>query len=173
LVLVINPILQYTIFEQLKQYVEKRRKVSAWDSFLIGALGKLAATTITYPYITVKSRAHVAAKGGEKIGMTATLKKIYKEEGVGGLYGGKFALDLGWSADAGSEMLTTILLRYRTQGHPVGHHRRLLVLLQGRPLRHDRQGPYPPLQQVERCEHGQHVQPWNCPTNTMRSALLL
>jgi len=88
LVLVINPILQYTIFEQLKQYVEKRRKVSAWDSFLIGALGKLAATTITYPYITVKSRAHVAAKGGEKIGMTATLKKIYKEEGVGGLYGG-------------------------------------------------------------------------------------
>lgn len=88
LVLVINPILQYTIFEQLKQAIEKRRKVSAWDSFLIGALGKLAATSITYPYITVKSRAHVAAKGGEKIGMTATLQKIYREEGLGGLYGG-------------------------------------------------------------------------------------
>jgi len=88
LVLVINPILQYTIFEQLKQALEKRRQVSAWDSFLIGAFGKLAATSITYPYITVKSRAHVAAKGGEKIGMTATLKKIYTEEGVGGLYGG-------------------------------------------------------------------------------------
>jgi len=88
LVLVINPILQYTIFEQLQQVIAKRRKVSAWDSFLLGALGKLAATSITYPYITVKSRAHVAAKEGPKLGMTATLQKIYREEGVGGLYGG-------------------------------------------------------------------------------------
>lgn len=92
LVLVINPILQYTIFEQLKQALEKRRKVGATDSFVIGALGKLAATSITYPYITVKSRAHVASKDGPKMGITATLKKIYKEEGVGGLYGGMFCL---------------------------------------------------------------------------------
>lgn len=56
----------------------------------MGALGKLAATSITYPYITVKSRAHVASKEGPQMGMTATLKKIYKEEGVGGLYGGMF-----------------------------------------------------------------------------------
>lgn len=89
LVLVINPILQYTIFEQLKQAVEKRRKVTPTDSFLLGALGKLAATSITYPYITVKSRAHVASNDSRKEGMTATLKRIYKEEGVGGLYGGE------------------------------------------------------------------------------------
>ncbi|KXT09953.1 hypothetical protein AC579_9734 [Pseudocercospora musae] len=88
LVLVINPILQYTIFEQLKQMVEKRRKVTPTDSFMLGALGKLAATSITYPYITVKSRAHVASKDSKKEGMTATLKRIYTEEGVGGLYGG-------------------------------------------------------------------------------------
>ncbi|EME47997.1 hypothetical protein DOTSEDRAFT_69812 [Dothistroma septosporum NZE10] len=88
LVLVINPILQYTIFEQLKQYVEKRRKVGPTDSFVLGALGKLAATSITYPYITVKSRAHVAQSNAPKLGMTATLKKIYNEEGIGGLYGG-------------------------------------------------------------------------------------
>ncbi|KAK3074304.1 hypothetical protein LTR53_003352 [Teratosphaeriaceae sp. CCFEE 6253] len=88
LVLVINPILQYTIFEQLKQALEKRRKVTATDSFLMGALGKLAATSITYPYITVKSRAHVASGEGSKEGMTASLKRIVREEGVGGLYGG-------------------------------------------------------------------------------------
>jgi len=88
LVLVINPILQYTVFEQLKQMLEKRRKVGPTDSFLLGALGKLAATSITYPYITVKSRAHVAAQNAHKEGMTATLKRIYKEEGIGGLYGG-------------------------------------------------------------------------------------
>lgn len=88
LVLVINPILQYTIFEQLKQVLEKRRKVTARDSFLLGALGKLAATSITYPYITVKSRAHVATGEGSKEGMTASLKRIVREEGVAGLYGG-------------------------------------------------------------------------------------
>jgi adenine nucleotide transporter 17 len=87
LVLVINPILQYTIFEQLKQVLEKRRKVTATDSFLLGALGKLAATSITYPYITVKSRAHVATGEGRD-GMTASLKRIVREEGVAGLYGG-------------------------------------------------------------------------------------
>jgi adenine nucleotide transporter 17 len=88
LVLVINPILQYTIFEQLKQVLEKRRKVTATDSFLLGALGKLAATSITYPYITVKSRAHVATGEGRE-GMTASLKRIVREEGVAGLYGGE------------------------------------------------------------------------------------
>ncbi|KAF7846129.1 hypothetical protein BT93_L5188 [Corymbia citriodora subsp. variegata] len=63
LVLVINPILQYTFFEQMKNLVEKRRKVGPKDAFYLGALGKLLATSITYPYITVKSRAHVAKKG--------------------------------------------------------------------------------------------------------------
>ena len=91
LVLVVNPILQYTIFEQLKQLLEKRRKVGATDSFVLGALGKLAATTITYPYITVKSRAHVASGSqGKSEGMTASLRRIVREEGVGGLYGGEF-----------------------------------------------------------------------------------
>ncbi|KAF2723184.1 mitochondrial carrier [Polychaeton citri CBS 116435] len=89
LVLVINPILQYTIFEQLKQILERRRKVGLRDSFLLGALGKLAATSITYPYITVKSRAHVASGEGTKEGITQSLRRIVKEEGVGGLYGGE------------------------------------------------------------------------------------
>jgi adenine nucleotide transporter 17 len=87
LVLVLNPILQYTVFERLKQMLEKRRKVGAVDSFLLGALGKLVATSITYPYITVKSRAHVAT--GKREGMVASLRRIVKEEGVGGLYGGE------------------------------------------------------------------------------------
>ena len=96
LVLVLNPILQYTIYERLKQMLEKRRKVGAVDSFALGALGKLAATTITYPYITVKSRAHVAS-GSSREGMTASLKRIVREEGVGGLYGGTFVIFQGVS----------------------------------------------------------------------------
>jgi len=88
LVLVVNPILQYTIFEQLKNALEKRRRVTPTDAFMLGALGKLAATGITYPYITVKSRAHVAAKVGPKESMQASLKRIIREEGYSGLYGG-------------------------------------------------------------------------------------
>jgi adenine nucleotide transporter 17 len=128
LVLVINPILQYTIFEQLKQVLEKRRKVTARDSFLLGALGKLAATSITYPYITVKSRAHVATGEGRD-GMTASLKRIVREEGVAGLYGGTFSTNKSMFCHK------LILSRHCPQGHPVCHHRRFPVRIQGRSLR--------------------------------------
>jgi len=88
LILVINPILQYTIFEQLKNVVEKRRKIGPYDAFYLGAIGKLAATGISYPYLVVKARAHVAAKTGPKEGMNDSLRRIIREEGVAGLYGG-------------------------------------------------------------------------------------
>ncbi|KAF2432251.1 mitochondrial carrier [Tothia fuscella] len=94
LVLVINPILQYTFFEQMKLLVEKRRRVTPTDSFYLGALGKLLATSITYPYITVKSRAHVAGKEGKE-GMMASFSRILREEGWGGLYGGKLRYCIG------------------------------------------------------------------------------
>ncbi|EXJ93988.1 hypothetical protein A1O1_02381 [Capronia coronata CBS 617.96] len=88
LVLVINPILQYTIYEQLKNALEKRKKVGPRDAFYLGAIGKLLATSITYPYLTVKSRAHVATKDAPVEGMWKSLNKIVKEEGWGGLYKG-------------------------------------------------------------------------------------
>jgi len=88
LVLVINPILQYTFYEQLRNVIEKRRKVGPRDAFYLGAIGKLLATSITYPYITVKSRAHVATKDSPHEGMWRSLNKIVKDEGYGGLYKG-------------------------------------------------------------------------------------
>lgn len=139
LVLVINPILQYTIFEQLKQVLEKRRKVTATDSFLLGALGKLAATSITYPYITVKSRAHVATGEGRD-GMTASLKRIVREEGVAGLYGGKSllpALPLIFHLSSNTNHISN---RHRAQGHPVGPDRSLPLRLQRHPVRRHNQG---------------------------------
>jgi adenine nucleotide transporter 17 len=47
LILVINPILQYTIFEQLKNFLERRRRITPKDAFYLGAIGKILATTIT------------------------------------------------------------------------------------------------------------------------------
>ncbi|KAI0403050.1 mitochondrial carrier [Xylaria palmicola] len=89
LVLVINPILQYTLFEQMKNAVEARRKanITPTMAFLLGALGKLFATSITYPYITVKSQMHVAGNG-QKEGMTQAISRVIKEEGYAGLYKG-------------------------------------------------------------------------------------
>jgi len=54
LVLVINPILQYTLFEQLKNLLERRKKgrASPTDAFYLGAIAKLVATGLTYPYST-------------------------------------------------------------------------------------------------------------------------
>jgi adenine nucleotide transporter 17 len=88
LVLVINPILQYTVFEQMKQMLEKKRRVTPKDAFYLGALGKLLATSITYPYITVKSRMHVAGRDGPREDMLTTFRRIIREEGYTGLYGG-------------------------------------------------------------------------------------
>ena len=104
LVLVINPILQYTIFEQLKDVVEKRRRVMPRDAFFLGALGKLAATSITYPYITVKSRMHVASKDGPNNNMFQSLRRIINQEGWAGLYKGKklfrFSVEFGRESNA-------------------------------------------------------------------------
>lgn len=88
LVLVINPILQYTIFEQLKNVLEKKKRITPTVAFMLGALGKLFATSITYPYITVKSQAHVAGREGKSEGMLVAIRRIIKEEGYPGLYKG-------------------------------------------------------------------------------------
>lgn len=103
LVLVVNPILQYTIFEQLKNILEKKRRVTPTIAFLLGALGKLFATSITYPYITVKSRMHVAGRDGGKENMGQAMKRIIREEGTVGLYKGK----LSFSGTANRPQLTT------------------------------------------------------------------
>lgn len=52
LVLVTNPVIQFTVFEQLKTLLEKRiKRLKGWHFFLLGALSKLIATASTYPYM--------------------------------------------------------------------------------------------------------------------------
>ncbi|OBZ70093.1 Peroxisomal nicotinamide adenine dinucleotide carrier [Grifola frondosa] len=102
LVLVINPVIQYTVFEQLKNILVKRRTarlraagpavgtaiavLSDLDYFLLGALSKLVATSSTYPYIVVKSRLQ-AGSLKYKSSVDGILT-ILKEEGIEGLYKG-------------------------------------------------------------------------------------
>lgn len=103
LVLVINPVLQYTVFEQLKNFLIKKRTatlratglgaavavLSDWDYFFLGALSKLVATASTYPYIVVKSRLQAGHANALKYKSSLDgLFAILKEEGVDGLYKG-------------------------------------------------------------------------------------
>lgn len=88
LVLVINPVIQYTIFEQLKNIIERRRKLTPWDAFALGALGKLLATGSTYPYITLKARMQLRQSGKDKYTFLSGFAKIMKDEGISGLYKG-------------------------------------------------------------------------------------
>jgi len=84
LVLVINPIIQYTVFEQIKH-----KTPGNLDFFLMGAISKLCATAITYPYIVIKSRMQVSQQGEEKYSSILDgFKKIIATEGVTGLYKG-------------------------------------------------------------------------------------
>jgi adenine nucleotide transporter 17 len=100
LALVINPVIQYTVFEQLKNFLVARRLsklksagivasaalLTDWDFFFLGALSKLVATSSTYPYIVVKSRlqaGHLQYKSS-----LDGLLTIVKEEGIEGLYKG-------------------------------------------------------------------------------------
>lgn len=52
LILVCNPIIQFTVFEKLKVVIEKKRgELKRLDFFLLGAFSKLCATGLTYPYM--------------------------------------------------------------------------------------------------------------------------
>ncbi|KAJ7904495.1 mitochondrial carrier [Mycena olivaceomarginata] len=100
LVLVINPVLQYTAFEQMKNLLVARRTsklraagiasavavLTDWDTFLLAALAKLIATSSTYPYIVVKSRLQ-AGHAKYKSAIDGLLT-ILKDEGLQGLYKG-------------------------------------------------------------------------------------
>ncbi|KAJ3283726.1 hypothetical protein HK104_010246 [Borealophlyctis nickersoniae] len=92
LILVINPVIQFTVFERLKGYMERKKTVlSGADFFLLGAVSKLCATAITYPYIVVKSRMQLkdSADASQRYSSVADgLRKIIAAEGVKGLYKG-------------------------------------------------------------------------------------
>lgn len=60
--------------------------LSAWEAFFAGALAKLAATLVTYPMLTIKSRQQM--RTGPAAGGGGELLALFRAEGVAGLYRG-------------------------------------------------------------------------------------
>ena len=105
LVLTINPSITYGLFERIKEAVYPNvDRLSPGQSFCVGAISKTIATIVTYPYIMAKVRMqHKYQPPREPIstlddenqkiiktsdGAIQILNKIYKKNGVLGLYKG-------------------------------------------------------------------------------------
>ncbi|WFD27399.1 hypothetical protein MNAN1_002395 [Malassezia nana] len=98
LVLVTNPVLQYTVFEQFKAWLLASRTPTAratalrdWDYFWLGAISKLIATSITYPQIVIKARQQAMSNdmpGRKKVNVWTAMTEVVHDEGFGGLYRG-------------------------------------------------------------------------------------
>ncbi|KAL6132688.1 hypothetical protein ACLB2K_064927 [Fragaria x ananassa] len=112
LLLTANPAIQYTVFDQLKQRVLKRKQdkptkgsspeaLSAFSAFVLGAVSKTVATVLTYPAIRCKVMIQAAGPDDDdktkearpKIRKTipGTLNSIWKREGIPGFFKGLHA----------------------------------------------------------------------------------
>lgn len=92
LILTTNPAIQHLVFDKLKTLVlnsNKDKKPSAFHMFLVGAVAKIAATIVTYPYIMAKVRLQIkTAKQEQYNGTLDVMWKILQKEGFTGLYQG-------------------------------------------------------------------------------------
>lgn len=97
LILVLNPAVQFMFYEAMKRRAGKGgRKISSREIFVIGAIAKAIATTVTYPLQTVQAILRFGQYRGEgNRGMLAGLSNILvllmdriKTNGFLGLYKG-------------------------------------------------------------------------------------
>ena len=89
LILVLNPIINFVVYEKLKNNFEAGAvgSLPASAIFGISLLSKFAATIVTYPMLTIKTKAFTS-KDNESI--FDILTKFLKTEGYTGLYRGLF-----------------------------------------------------------------------------------
>jgi hypothetical protein len=98
-ILTSNPAIQFLVFDRLKSLLltilkqqMKDRPVSAVESFVIGAIAKIAATLATYPYIMAKLRLQYKGKDQPIYsGTMDVMVKIFQSDGLLGLYRGMSA----------------------------------------------------------------------------------
>ena len=88
MVLVVNPVINFVIYEGLKKYFLKRGfSMNALQLFLISSVGKFAATIVTYPILTIKVQLQ-ANKQVTDASVITQIVEIVKSNGFVALYNG-------------------------------------------------------------------------------------
>jgi len=86
--LVVNPVIQFSVYENLKVRAGKKvgRGLNDVEVFVCGAVAKAAATVLTYPMQVAQTR--LRDRKGEYENTIDCLVKIYQKEGIKGLFAG-------------------------------------------------------------------------------------
>ena len=84
MILSINPVIQFVIYEVLKKRYEHWAGYT-FVYFLLGAFSKLVATLSTFPLLTVKTRMQLETSNKP---LTEVIQELLQNEGIGGLYKG-------------------------------------------------------------------------------------
>lgn len=68
MILVINPIINFVVYEAIKKYLTlgNEKEASALKIFIASSVGKLLATLVTYPILTVRVKLQKAAEKQEE-----------------------------------------------------------------------------------------------------------
>jgi adenine nucleotide transporter 17 len=94
LLLVSNPIVQFVVYERVKAIVLKAKQspkaaLSSTEAFLIGGLGKLAATLVTYPLQISQSIQRSHRKNNTPVpSIVSILSEKLSKEGISGWFRG-------------------------------------------------------------------------------------
>ena len=67
MILVLNPIINFVVYEAIKKFLtlEGEKGASALKIFIASSVGKILATFATYPILTVRVKLHKATEFGE------------------------------------------------------------------------------------------------------------
>eukprot|EP01132_Coremiostelium_polycephalum_P005776 gene5776-7186_t len=92
LILVSNPSVQFVSYEKLRALWRKqsgRSKLNGMEIFVLGAIAKLIAGVVTYPYLLVKSRFQsMSSTESPYKGTLDAIIKIFKSDGILGFFKG-------------------------------------------------------------------------------------
>ena len=96
LALCINPAIQFLVFERLKAQLLKASRsttLSMFAGFVLGAVAKAIATSLTFPLIRLKAlysngSVDKSRHGDEEPSLLEVLRDIYETDGIKGLYKG-------------------------------------------------------------------------------------
>ena len=91
LIMVINPTIQYAIYEWLMARTlrqRRRQQPSTLHVFLCSSVAKAGATLCTYPMLTIKTRMMSARRDDQYSSVLDAVKSIREREGLAGYYQG-------------------------------------------------------------------------------------